>query len=800
MRKLNFNGCLNTVFLLFAFLTFCDALTAQTCPNTTRILTNAKSTNANPWDDIGAVMSNLLTGPADASWLFETGAKFQENGDGTAQIIGTLKLFGDAIPARRFDVVLNLTGRTYVTPAGSVYNKTGVPTNTWYYYPNFTGTFTGKDALAGSQLSVALFMHPLQVGIGANQIPDSPEDRLINGGTAWFSWKVISQPTDTSIFLHDYVPGYTEADFAFLLSGTPTPPCNPCGVDLHIAGYLFLGNYNGSDYYKWINSGNPTFAVANDLCSKIGGRLPIIKSKGQNDFIASKLGNGNCWLGMQRKSQGSKEWYCSDYSKASWFNWAQGEPNNNGGSENSVQMCSSGTWKDINCSTTNCCIVEIPCGSTPNLCANDLTPPSIVCPANMTKTPTNNLTCWTSFTWSDATATDNCCTPTVTQIAGPKSASCIGYGVCTITYKATDANGNVATCSFTITVNKSTSDINEDKCYKIVNKHSGKCLETRNGSYNTPTPCVQNDYKDSEYQKWSFKDAGNGCYKIKNVQSGKYFACNNNWNGAQLCQNNYDSHEGQCDWKVIKNNDGSHTYKNRSCGKVADISGASKEKGASCIANDNLNTDNQEWIIEEVSAPSTNGSCGWGCWDAQSAKVFEASASAEAARNRVDFTNNLGYEVDYFTVQKLNPVTSEFEKLELLNNKVSDNSLQSYSVYDKHPTEGDNTYRVEITNLDGQKSASELLKVNFSKVLGVNIYPNPAVDYIEVDMKEFAGSNVTMTLYNQIGVQVISRSIDKANIGTTEHFDLSLLNNGQYLLRVTAKDKRAVTKMITVLK
>ena len=1173
------------MFLFLITFMFCDIISAQTCPDVTRTLTNAKSTNANKWDDIGAVMSNLLTGPSDASWLFETGAIFQENGDGTAKISGTLKLFGDATPARRFDVVLNLTGRTYVTPAGGAYNNTGVPITTWYYYPNFTGTLTGKDALAGSQLSVSLFMHALQVGIGADQIFDSPEDRIANGGAAWFSWKILSQPTDTSIVLHDYIQGYSEADFAFLLSGTPTAPCNPinnicgasagtvaltattvtlqnsaaviqgqptadskspsgffttyvitkgdsltiiganptnyftvnstgtyrvhvlifdpntlnlskiqfgtttasqisalltqeggtvcgsfnltgskitvnsgilpianndtattaqntpvtiseltndtingtlqsvtiksqllngtvtlnaanqfvytpnagfsgtdiftyfitnqdgssntatvtvtitstciisfvtsskpedisvqadcgktsatvtwiapiatsncgnpivksnhnpgdlfpigtttvtytatlnglsvtcsfkvtvtgdtqapvitcpssmtktgipnatncwtsctwadatatdncsatvtqisgpksgscigygvstitykaidaagnfatcsftvtitkpvCGEDMKIAGYSFLGSCNGSDYYRWTNSGDPNFATANDICVKIGGRLPIIKSKGQNDFISSKLGTANCWLGLQRKSQGSKEWYCSDNSTASWFNWASGEPNNSGSLENTVQMSSNGTWNDVSCSTTNWCIVEIACGGNSNPCANDVTPPSIVCPANMTKTPTNNLKCWTSFTWSDATATDNCCTPIVTQIAGPKSASCIGYGVSTITYKATDAKGNAATCSFTITVNKQTTEIDQTKCYKIVNKHSGKCLETRNGSYKTPTPCIQDDYKGSDYQKWSFTDAGNGCYKIKNVQSGKYFACNNNWNGAQLCQNNYDNNSGQCDWQVIKNNDGSCTYKNRSCGKVADVSGASKDNGASCVAFDNFNTDNQEWIIEEVAPPKTSGSCGWGCWDAQSSKVFEANASAEASRNRVDFTNNLGFQVNYFAVQKLNPVTSEFEKLELLNNKVSDNSLQSYTVYDTHPTEGDNTYRVEMTNLDGQKSASELLIVNFSKILGANVYPNPAVDYIEVDMREFAGSNVTMTLYNQIGVQILSRSIDKTNADTTEHFDLSVLGNGQYFLRLTAKDKRAITKVITIMK
>ena len=350
-------------------------------------------------------------------------------------------------------------------------------------------------------------------------------------------------------------------------------------------------------------------------------------------------------------------------------------------------------------------------------------------------------------------------------------------------------------------MNKPTPDIDPTKCYKIVNKHSGKCLETNGGSYSAPANCVQNDYNGNNCQKWNFTPTSNGCFKLQNVQSGKYLACSNDWNGAQVCQNNYDS-KGHCDWNVQVNSDGSHTYKNRACGKVADISGSSKEKGASCIAYDSKGTDNQQWNIEEVSSPKTdnNSGCNWYCNHAQSAKVFEASAVAEAARNRVDFINNMGYEVDYFTVQKLNVATSEFEKVEILNNKVSDNSLQTYSVYDTHPSEGDNFYRVEITNLDGQKSTSELLKANFSKVVGVNVYPNPAIDYIEVDMREFAGSNVTLTLYNQIGVPVMSHTVDKVNAGTTEHFDISPLNNGQYLLRVSSKDKRDVTKAINVLK
>ncbi len=1269
MNKLNLTWSQFTLLFAFIFLTFSDTIMAQTCPNVTRTVTNAKSTNSNQWDDIGMIMSNLLSGPAEASWLFETGATFQENGDGTAKLTGTMKLFGDATPARRFDVVLNLTGRSYATPSGGAYNNTGVPTTSWYYYPQFTGTLTGKDGLAGSQLSVSLFMHAFQVGIGADQIFDSQEDYTLNGGAAWFSWKIISQPTDASIVLHDYVQGFSEADFAFLLSGTPTPKCNTgggntcgasagtvalkyttvtlqngaatiqgqptadskipagsfstyvltqgdnltivganptnfftvnsagtyrvhvlifdpttldlskiqfgtttaaqveaqliegggaicgslnltgskivvssgllpianndatttavntsvtiteltndavngtlqqvtivsqpangtvglntnnqfvytptvgfsgtdsftytitnengisnvatvtvtipalqptpianpdatttpqntpvtiaslnndnlnggtnpvlmivnnpangtaqivngqfvytpnagfsgtdvftykivasngtsntttvtvtvdactlsfvtsskpaditlqvacgktsavatwtaptatstcgtpvitsnykpgdafaigtttvtytatlngqivtcsftvtvtgdtqapvitcpanmskspipnaancwtsftwadatatdncgatvtqvsgpksgscisygvstvtykaidsagnaatcsftitinkpvCGTDRNIPGYMFLGSYNGSDYYKYIVTGDPNYATALNLCAAIGGRLPIIKDGGQNSFLAGKLGTGNCWLGLTRSNS---KWQCSDGTfQGSYFHWASGEPNNYGGNENCVQMYSSGCWNDVTCTSTNWCVVEIPCGSTVNPCDNDVMPPTIVCPANMTKTPTNNVTCCTSFTWADATVTDNCGTAVCVQTAGPKSGSCIGYGVSTVTYKATDTKGNFATCSFTITVNKPAPVIDPTKCYKIVNKHSGKCLETNGGSYSALANCVQNTYSGNNCQKWNFTPTTNGCFKLQNVQSGKYLACNNNWNGAQVCQNNYEN-SGQCDWRVELNADGSHTYRNLSCGRVADISGASKDKGASCISYDSKGTDNQKWDIEEVESPRTSN-CGWYCYHAQSSKVFEASASAEATRNRVDFTNNLGYEVDYFTVQKLNVATSEFEKIAIINNKTSDNSLQTYSVYDAKPSEGDNFYRVEITNLDGQKSTSELLKANFSKTIGINVYPNPANDYIEVDMKELAGSNVTITLFNQIGVAVMSHTVEKANAGVTEHFDISTLGNGQYLLRVSSKDKRDVTKAI----
>src|SRR6185436_6821141 len=81
---------------------------------------------------------------------------------------------------------------------------------------------------------------------------------------------------------------------------------------------------------------------------------------------------------------------------------------------------------------------------------NDTQPPTITCPPNQTAvTPTINNPCVT-VNFPPHTATDNC--PGVTAVCVPPSGSCFPVGVSTVTCTATDASGNTATCSFTISV------------------------------------------------------------------------------------------------------------------------------------------------------------------------------------------------------------------------------------------------------------------------------------------------------------------------------------------------------------
>ena len=183
---------------------------------------------------------------------------------------------------------------------------------------------------------------------------------------------------------------------------------------------------------------------------------------------------------------------------------------------------------------------------------------------------------------------------------------------------------------------------------------------------------------------------------------------------------------------------------------------------------------------------------------AQSAKVFEADAQAESNRVRIDFSTNRGVETDYFNVQKLNSATGNFETLVIENNSVSDNSLQAHSVYDNNPNEGANYYQVEIALNDGSKSFSDVKKVAFSTLKGLVVFPNPANDYIDVNLKDYVGKDVTIYVYNHLGVVQRVHQVQNVSSTTPEHLDINNLSGGQYLLRVESKGLRDAVQSVIV--
>ncbi len=81
---------------------------------------------------------------------------------------------------------------------------------------------------------------------------------------------------------------------------------------------------------------------------------------------------------------------------------------------------------------------------------NDTQAPVFTCPANITVTTAVGV-CTAPVTYA-VPATDNCPGVVVTRTAGLASGSAFPVGVTTVTHTATDASGNITTCTFTVTV------------------------------------------------------------------------------------------------------------------------------------------------------------------------------------------------------------------------------------------------------------------------------------------------------------------------------------------------------------
>ena len=112
----------------------------------------------------------------------------------------------------------------------------------------------------------------------------------------------------------------------------------------------------------------------------------------------------------------------------------------------------SGSLFPVGETTVTCTATDI-CGGTGEcsftVTVNDTEPPKIQCPNNITKA-NDPGECGAIVTFQP-TVTDNC--PGVTFSCSPASGSFFSVGTTPVTCTATDASGNTATCSFTVTVN-----------------------------------------------------------------------------------------------------------------------------------------------------------------------------------------------------------------------------------------------------------------------------------------------------------------------------------------------------------
>ena len=86
----------------------------------------------------------------------------------------------------------------------------------------------------------------------------------------------------------------------------------------------------------------------------------------------------------------------------------------------------------------------------------------------------------------------------------------------------------------------------------------------------------------------------------------------------------------------------------------------------------------------------------------------------------------------------------------------------------------------------------------FQKLSNLLVYPNPASELVFVNLEGWQGKTAIISLYNQLGVQVLERRFDLIS-ASPEMLDLSGINGGTYFLKMETPGERAVFEKLYIL-
>jgi alpha-tubulin suppressor-like RCC1 family protein len=339
-----------------------------------------------------------------------------------------------------------------------------------------------------------------------------------------------------------------------------------------------------------------------------------------------------------------------------------------------------------------------------------------------------------------------------------------------------------------VLLNAPNASFDPTKCYKIINKNSGKVLDVFENRSTNFTPIIQYFATGNGNQKWQFSVLSNGFMKIKVQNSSKYLACNDVYNGANVFQFDYIA-GGQKDWKIECLGAGDYRILHKYSGKYLSVENNSKQDKAKVEIRNWSNLEAQKWQIIEISCQNQA--------NLRQTDLLLAKAESEPQQVKILWHSNLGEKTDYYTLEKLDAQTGGFSQLKTFNNVFFDSEIHPFNAYDASPTEGVNTYRIKAIFNDGKNQVSDILTAVFGDVKAVRLYPNPASNFVDIQLPEMAKGEVLVVLHNMFGKPLVSYKFEGVQ---TLHLDLCDLPNGIYQLNIQRQGRRSFVKQMIIQK
>ena len=168
-------------------------------------------------------------------------------------------------------------------------------------------------------------------------------------------------------------------------------------------------------------------------------------------------------------------------------------------------------------------------------------------------------------------------------------------------------------------------------------------------------------------------------------------------------------------------------------------------------------------------------------------------------------TNTIG--LSWITTSEINASYFEIEKSNdgidwntIGTVKAKGNSSENinYSFDDASPKTGMNYYRLKITDIDGNFTYSSIENIAVSAVRSVQVFPNPASDFINISLSS-AATETNIRLFNIAG-QLLQTAKANNEVNTTIQMPVSNYKAGTYLLVITGTDGNMQTTKVVIAK
>jgi Ricin-type beta-trefoil lectin domain-like/Secretion system C-terminal sorting domain/Bacterial Ig-like domain (group 2) len=154
-------------------------------------------------------------------------------------------------------------------------------------------------------------------------------------------------------------------------------------------------------------------------------------------------------------------------------------------------------------------------------------------------------------------------------------------------------------------VSASTTAFDPTKCYRIVNKESGKVLEVKDASTAEGATIYQWSITGKAQQLWQFARGTYNGYRMIAKHSGKVIDAANCVDGGLVQQFAIDG-TGSQEWKFEKQADGSYKISNISCNTLfLKLQTSNTADGTDVGVNYDYGTESFKWLIQEAACSGT---------------------------------------------------------------------------------------------------------------------------------------------------------------------------------------------------